>query len=205
VHSIAEQRQIFKGADHAFLWKPKLRIPDIYENRANQLALRPFPRYLPVLQRGKRLNPGSKGTRCPGDQGTGAGLCQSAVFPASDDCAPFNTAIVKGYNSLTGAKVKLGRWTEYLAMREGILTLNGQYRYRLSNDLGAITGLLFDIGSGRYAVAHADDSGIQWEDDLARVREESAAAAVARNCAGKRPYAYRNPGVAARLGQGDGL
>ena len=29
VHSIAEQRQIFKGADHAFLWKPKLRIPDI--------------------------------------------------------------------------------------------------------------------------------------------------------------------------------
>ena len=30
VHSVAEQRQIFKGADHAFLWKPKLRIPDIY-------------------------------------------------------------------------------------------------------------------------------------------------------------------------------
>ena len=35
VGSIAEQRQIFKGADHAFLWKPKLRIPDIYENRVN--------------------------------------------------------------------------------------------------------------------------------------------------------------------------
>lgn len=32
VHSIAEQRQIFKGADHAFLWKPKPRIPDIYES-----------------------------------------------------------------------------------------------------------------------------------------------------------------------------
>ena len=27
--SIAEQRQVFKGADHAFMWKPKLRIPDI--------------------------------------------------------------------------------------------------------------------------------------------------------------------------------
>ena len=38
VHSVAEQRQIFKGADHAFLWKPKLRIPDIYENPANQRA-----------------------------------------------------------------------------------------------------------------------------------------------------------------------
>lgn len=41
VHSIAEQRQMFKGADHAWLWKPKLRIPDIYENRDNQLALPP--------------------------------------------------------------------------------------------------------------------------------------------------------------------
>jgi type II restriction enzyme len=38
VGSVAEQRQIFKGADHAFLWKPKLRIPDIYENAANQRA-----------------------------------------------------------------------------------------------------------------------------------------------------------------------
>lgn len=35
VRSIAEQRQIFKGADHAFLWKPKLRIPDIYESAEN--------------------------------------------------------------------------------------------------------------------------------------------------------------------------
>jgi type II restriction enzyme len=38
VHSVAEQRQIFNGADHAFLWKPKLRIPDIYESRDNQRA-----------------------------------------------------------------------------------------------------------------------------------------------------------------------
>ena len=43
VHSIAEQRQVFKGADHAFLWKPKLRIPDIYEDRTNQVA---FGRFL---------------------------------------------------------------------------------------------------------------------------------------------------------------
>ena len=43
VHSVAEQRQIFKGADHAFLWKPKLRIPDIYESPVNQRA---FGRFL---------------------------------------------------------------------------------------------------------------------------------------------------------------
>jgi type II restriction enzyme len=40
--SIAEQRQIFKGADHAFLWKPKLRIPDIYESPDNQRAFGRF-------------------------------------------------------------------------------------------------------------------------------------------------------------------
>src|SRR5512133_2836172 len=42
VGSIAEQRQIFKGADHAFLWKPKLRIPDIYEDSDNQRAFGQF-------------------------------------------------------------------------------------------------------------------------------------------------------------------
>src|SRR5450759_2249101 len=42
VKSIAEQRQIFKGADHPFLWKPKLRIPDIYESRENQVAFGNF-------------------------------------------------------------------------------------------------------------------------------------------------------------------
>jgi type II restriction enzyme len=36
VGAIAEERQIFKGADHAFLWKPKLRIPMafMYEGEA---------------------------------------------------------------------------------------------------------------------------------------------------------------------------
>lgn len=38
VASIAEQHQISKGTDYAFLWKPKLRIPDIYEHPANQRA-----------------------------------------------------------------------------------------------------------------------------------------------------------------------
>ena len=57
-------------------------------------------------------------------------------------------AIVKGYNRLTGARVKLGKWDEYLAMRSGMLRLNEQYRDMLSNDLGALAGLLFDLGIG---------------------------------------------------------
>jgi type II restriction enzyme len=34
--AITEQKQVFEGAAHPFYWKPKLRIPDIYENEANK-------------------------------------------------------------------------------------------------------------------------------------------------------------------------
>ena len=88
---------------------------------------------------------------------------------------PFNTAIVKGYNALCGTKVKLGSWTEYLAMREGILRLNETHRDQLSNDLGSIAGLLFDLGSGLYtAPPLADDAAAfaAWKLDLAKVRTE---------------------------------
>ena len=34
--AIAEQKQVFEGAAHPFFWKPKLRIPDIYENEVNK-------------------------------------------------------------------------------------------------------------------------------------------------------------------------
>ncbi|MET1249494.1 hypothetical protein ABWW58_11970 [Sporolactobacillus sp. STCC-11] len=43
VSAISEQKQVFEGAAHPFFWKPKLRIPDIYENPENQLA---FGRFL---------------------------------------------------------------------------------------------------------------------------------------------------------------
>jgi len=39
---ITEQRQIFEGAAHPFYWKPKLRIPDIYENEEHQRAFGAF-------------------------------------------------------------------------------------------------------------------------------------------------------------------
>ena len=34
--AITEQKQVFEGAAHAFFWKPKMRIPDIYENEDNK-------------------------------------------------------------------------------------------------------------------------------------------------------------------------
>lgn len=99
---------------------------------------------------------------------------------------PFNTAIVKGYNALTGAKVKLGHWEEFLAMRRGILELNERYRDLLSNDLGAIGGFLFDVGSGRLIPPPREDDAAalaRWQADLSCVREESARAAKALNAA----------------------
>jgi len=38
LNSITEQKQVFTGAAHPFYWKPKLRIPDIYENENNKKA-----------------------------------------------------------------------------------------------------------------------------------------------------------------------
>ena len=187
VGSIAEQRQMFKGADHAFLWKPKLRIPDIYESRENQVA---FARFLDtcvccttedqVLAAIRRLD-------AHAIKGLGPAAANLLYFLHPTLVPPFNTAIVHGYNALTGARVKLGRWEEYLAMRNGVLALNAEYRALLSNDLGALAGLLFDLGSGRYPAPPREDSAAAraaWEADLATVRSEGLktdrAAAAAR-------------------------
>lgn len=177
VGSIAEQRQIFKGADHAFLWKPKLRIPDIYENRDNQIA---FGRLLDICNccnTEDKVLDAIREIDTKQIKGLGPAVANLLYFIHPTFIPPFNTAIVNGYNALTGAKVKLGRWEQYLAMREGILALNATHRSLLSNDFGAIGGLLFDIGSGRYPVPPIDNSReaqLAWEQDLNRVREEAA-------------------------------
>lgn len=179
VKSVAEQRQIFRGADHAFLWKPKMRIPDIYENRQNQLA---FARFLKTC------------TCCPSEEadvveaiqvldsvgikGLGPATANLLYFLHPTVTPPFNTAIVNGYNALTGSKVKLGRWDEYLAMRRGIIGLNDRYRDLLSNDLGAVAGALYDIGTGLYPAPprDSDEALAAWETDLALVRDEASKA-----------------------------
>jgi type II restriction enzyme len=177
VGSIAEQRQIFKGADHAFLWKPKLRIPDIYEDREHQLA---FGRFLDAC------------ACCSGEEqllaaihrlderrikGLGPAAANLLYFLHPTLAVPFNTRIVEGYNALTAARVKLGRWDEYLAMRTGVLRLNAEHAALLSNDLGAVAGFLFDVGTGRYPLPPRDGDAAAdeaWRADLARVRADSA-------------------------------
>lgn len=182
VSSIAEQRQIFKGADHAFLWKPKLRIPDIYENRENQIAFARFLDTCACCNSEAQVIEAIQTLDRQSIKGLGPAAANLLYFLHPTLVPPFNTAIVKGYNALMNAKVKLGRWEDYLAMRKGILALNAEYSELLSNDLGAITGALFDIGSGRLPLppAKMDDAAIaRWEEDLRLVREEAGRATKA--------------------------
>ncbi|MFZ5479558.1 MAG: type II restriction endonuclease [Myxococcota bacterium] len=176
VGSIAEQRQMFKGADHAFLWKPKLRIPDIYEAPDNQRAFGRFLDACVCCDGEAAIVSAIRALDARKIKGLGPAAANLLYFLHPTHVPPFNTAIVNGYNALTGARVKLGSWEEYLAMRAGMLRINEAHRGLLSNDLGAVAGFCFDVGAGRYpAPPRGDDAAARsaWERDLAVVREES--------------------------------
>ncbi|GAN97999.1 hypothetical protein Geu3261_0368_002 [Komagataeibacter europaeus NBRC 3261] len=159
------------------MWKPKLRIPDIYENPANQKAFGQLLDTCLCCNTEEHVVSAIHAIDARKIKGLGPAVANLLYFLHPTIMPPFNTAIVKGYNALTGSKVKLGRWEEYLAMRQGILKLNATYRALLSNDLGAIGGLLFDLGSGRYTAPPLEDNETArklWEADLHQVREQSA-------------------------------
>lgn len=177
VHSIAEQKQIFKGADHAFLWKPKLRIPDIYENPENQRAFAKLLHHCSCCDSAEDVLDGIRTIDQLKIKGLGPAVANLIYFLHPTSIPPFNTAIVKGFNLLMGAKVKLGKWDHFLAMRMVMLDLNDQYRSYLSNDLGAIGGFLFDIGTGRYPAPPIDASDLatsDWQARLTAAREQAA-------------------------------
>ena len=161
-----------------FFGSPSCAYPT-YENRENQVA---FARFLHTCNcsdgEAELINAIHRLDR-HGIKGLGPAAANLLYFIHPTLVAPFNTAIVGGYNAITGAKVKLGRWNEYVSMQSGVLRLNAEYRELLSNDLGAVTALLFDVGSGRYAPPPLGDDAkarAQWEEDLARVRDDSAKA-----------------------------
>jgi type II restriction enzyme len=147
--SITEQKQVFDGAAHPFYWKPKLRIPDIYEHDENKRAFGQFlERFLgspdedrlvrEILELDQREI-----------KGLGPAVANILYFLHPTLFPPFNTAILRGFNLLFGDSKKLGSWPAYLEMRAVIRESNALLCPALSTDLGAFSGLLFDIGVGK--------------------------------------------------------
>lgn len=150
--AITEQKQVFEGAAHPFFWKPKLRIPDIYENQTNQRRFGAFLEACLAATREDQVL--AEMSRLAGAEikGLGPAVANIVYFLHPTFVPPFNTAMVNGFNALFGDKKKLGSWKSYLAMREVIVQTNTGVRDQLSKDLGAFAGLLFEIGSGRLVI-----------------------------------------------------
>lgn len=151
LNAITEQKQVFEGAAHPFYWKPKLRIPDIYENGANKIFFGQFLESCLKTNEEQIIKEIIKLSH-QNIKGLGPSVANILYFIHPTIIPPFNTAIVKGYNLLFKDKKNLGSWDDYLEMRDTILRVNDQFKNLLSKDLGAITGLLFDIGIGKIVI-----------------------------------------------------
>lgn len=147
LNAITEQKEVFAGAAHPFYWKPKLRIPDIYENEGNK---RLFASFLDAcLSAGTEAQLLDQISRLSAAKikGLGPAVANILYFLHPTLIPPFNTAMVRGFNALFQDDKKLGSWEAYLGMRAAIMAANAEAE--LSKDLGAFAGLLFEIGSGR--------------------------------------------------------
>ncbi len=150
--AITEQKQVFEGAAHAFYWKPKRRIPDIYEDDTNKIIFGQFLESCLKANREKQIiNEIIKLSNCD-IKGLGPAVANILYFIHPTIVPPSNTAMVNGFNLLFKEKKKLGSWESYLEMRDTIIQVNDRFRNLLSKDLGAISGLLFDIGAGKIVV-----------------------------------------------------
>lgn len=170
VTAISEQKQVFEGASHAFFWKPKLRIPDIYENEENQLAFGRFLKACSQANQEKQIIEEIVKLDKLQIKGLGPAVANILYFLHPTLFPPFNTAIVNGFNALFGQNMKLGSWMAYLNMRGMMLDFNETYRSLFSKDLGALAGLLFEIGTGRFVVTANAEKVLELE---ANKREKS--------------------------------
>lgn len=171
--AITEQKQVFEGAAHPFYWKPKLRIPDIYESEVNKQK---FGAFLDACYNATRedqiLNEISR-LSAANIKGLGPAVASIIYFLHPTIVPPFNTAIVNGFNALFNDKKKLGSWDSYLAMREVIVRANDEVRNYLSKDLGAFAGLLFELGIRRLVIPGNAEAVLQEE----KAKAEKAAKA----------------------------
>jgi type II restriction enzyme len=149
---ITEQKQVFEGASHPFYWKPKLRIPDIYENESNKQAFGQFLENCLNARNEEQIIKEIIKLDSLKIKGLGPAVASILYFLHPTIIPPFNTAIINGFNFLFKDKKKLGSWSEYLKLREVLIDTNSRFRADLSSDLGAIAGLLFEIGSQKFVL-----------------------------------------------------
>ena len=160
---ITEQKQVFKGDAHPFYWNPKLRIPDIYENEENKMIFGQFLQSCMLANTADKLIKQIIELDNYHIKGLGPSVANILYFLHPTLMPPFNTAIVNGFNSVFDDNKKLGSWQQYLEMRETIIKINEENRAILSTDLGAISGLLFDIGIGKICLDENWDTAIKFE------------------------------------------
>lgn len=154
--AITEQKQVFEGAAHPFYWKPKLRIPDIYENEANKQKFGAFLQACLNASKEEQILAEMSRLAAAKIKGLGPAVANIIYFLHPTLIPPFNTAMLNGFNCLFNAKKKLGSWESYLEMRNVIVQTNNEVRHLLSKDLGAFAGLLYEIGSGRFLPGNVD-------------------------------------------------
>ena len=152
LNCIAEQKQIFVGVAHPFYWKPKLRIPDIYENQNNKKAFGQFLENCLNAKTEDQLIKEIVRLDTLKIKGLGPAVGSILYYLHPTLFPPFNTAILNGFNTLFNDKKKLGSWSEYLKIREILIQTNNKYKTELSNDLGAISGLCFEIGTQKMLI-----------------------------------------------------
>lgn len=163
LNCITEQKQIFQGAAHAFYWKPKLRIPDIYENESNKRAFGTFLENCLAAKTEEQLLREILRLSDLRIKGLGPAVANILYFLHPELLPPANTAMLNGFNLLFGTRKKLGSWKDYLEMRDTLVETNTMQRSLFSRDLGAISGLLFEIGSGRLLVPGNADAAVERE------------------------------------------
>lgn len=114
--AITEQKQVFEGAAHPFYWKPKLRIPDIYENNSNKSFFGQFLESCSRANKDEQIIKEILKLKNQNIKGLGPSVANILYFIHPTILPPFNTAMVKGFNLLFNEKKKLGSWDDYLEM-----------------------------------------------------------------------------------------
>ncbi|MFV8347383.1 hypothetical protein [Flavobacterium sp. ZB4P13] len=196
---IAEQKQIFVGVAHPFYWKPKLRIPDIYENPNNKIA---FGQFLENCINAKTEEQVVKEIVKLDElkiKGLGPAVASILYFLHPTWFPPFNTAILSGFNFLFKDKKKLGSWTEYLKIRETLIETNSKHKSELSNDLGAIAGLCFEIGTQKMLIGNdeylSEDERTRFEKNILKRQKEIQEEKLAENLHNEMQYHLLKIGV----------